>query len=145
MHDLYKIADLGTQLDMGILDFSKAFDVVPHTRLLNKLQFYGINDEVCCWIRNFLEGRTQRVMVDGMFSQDENVDSGVPQGAVLGPLPFLLFINDITTNLNTRTRIRLFADDCLIYRAIHSIQDQILLQQDLLTQQHNVRRTLGER
>ena len=78
MHDLHKLADLGTRVDMGILDFSKAFDV-PHTRLLNKLQFYGINDEVCCWIRNFLEGQTQRVMVDGVFSLEENVDSGVPQ------------------------------------------------------------------
>ena len=135
MHDLHKLADLGTKVDMDILDFSKAFDVVPHTRLLNKLQFYGINDEVCCWIRNFLEGRTQRVMVDGVFLLEENVDSGVPQGTVLGPLLFLLFINDITTNLNTGTRIRLFADDCLIYRAIHSIQDQIILQQDLGTLQ----------
>ena len=135
MHDLHKLADLGTQVDIGILEFSKAFDIVPHTWLLNKLQFYGINDEVCCWIRNFLEGRTQRVMVDGVFSLEENVDSGVPQGTVLGPLLFLLFINDITTNLNTGTRIRLFADDCLIYRAIHSIQDQILLQQDLDTLQ----------
>ena len=74
-------------------------------------------------------------MVDGVFSLEENVDSGVPQGTVLGPLLFLLFINDITTNLNLGTRIRLFADDCLIYRAIHSIQDQILIQQDLDTLQ----------
>ena len=135
MHDLHKLADLKTQVDKGILDFSKAFDIVPHTRLHNKLQFYGINDEVCCWIRNFLEGRTHRVMVDGVFSLEENVDSGVPKGTVLGPLLFLLFINDITTNLSTGTRIRLFADDCLIYRVIHSIQDQILLQQDLDTLQ----------
>ena len=135
MHDLHKLADLGTQVDMGILNFSKSFDVVPHTRLLNKLQFYGINDEVCCWIRSFLEGRTQRVMMDGVLSQEENVDSGVPQGTVLEPILFLLFTNNITTNLNTGTRIRLFADDCLIYRVIHSIQDQILLQQDLDTLQ----------
>ena len=63
------------------------------------------------------------------------MDSGVPQGTVLGPLLFLLFINNITTNLNSGTRIRLFADDCFIYRAIHSIQDQILLKQDLDTLQ----------
>ena len=120
---------------MGILDFSKAFDVAPHTRLLNKLQFYGNNEEVCCCLRDFPEGRTQWVMVDDVFSEEENVDSCVPQGTVLGPLLFLLVINDITTNLNSGTRIRLFADGCLIYRAVHSTQDQILLQQDLDTLQ----------
>ena len=130
-----KLTDEGTQVDKGILYLSKAFDVVPHTRLLNKLQFYGISDEVCRWIKNFLDGRTQWVMVDGVFSQEDMVESGVPQGTVLGPLLFLVFINDITTSLNPGSRIRLFADDCLIYRAIKSLEDQILLQQDLNTLQ----------
>ena len=72
-------------------------------------------------------------MVDGMFSQEENVDSGVTQGTVPGRVFFLMFINDITTNLNSGTKIGLFADDCLIYGAIHYIQDQFLFQQDLDT------------
>ena len=135
MHDLFKLSDSGKQVDIGILDFSKAFDVVPHTRLLAKLKFYGLNPEVIRWIGNFLDGRTQRVMVDGVFSKEEGVDSGVPQGTVLGPLLFLLFIKDITKNLNSGTSIRLFADDCLLYRAINSVQDQLLLQQDLDTLQ----------
>ena len=66
-------------------------------------------------------------MVDGMFSKEESVDSGVPQGTVLGPLLFLLLINDIPNNLSAGTTIRLFADDCLVYRPIRSIDDQILL------------------
>ena len=130
-HDLADLNDQMHQIDIAILDFSKAFDVVPHTRLLNKLQFYGISSEVCNWIREFLSGRKQRIMVDGVFSQEESVDSGVPQGTVLGPLLFLLFINDITNGLSTGTRIRLFADDCLVYRPIRSIQDQLTLQSDL--------------
>ena len=77
---------------------------------------------------NFLNGRTQRVIVEGTFSEEENVASGVPQGTVLGPLLFLLFIDDITFHLNPGTSIRLFADDCLIYRPITKASDQDLLQ-----------------
>ncbi|RUS71129.1 hypothetical protein EGW08_021108 [Elysia chlorotica] len=88
-------------------------------------------EEVCQWIGNFLRARSQQVIVDGVASQSESVDSGVPQGTVLGPLLFLLFINDIGININTGAGVRLFADDCLIYRPIHSHQDQVLLQKDL--------------
>ena len=130
-HDLADLNDQMHQIDITVLDFSKAFDVVPHTRLLNKLQFYGISSEVCNWIRGFLSGRNKRIMVDGVFSQEESVDSVVPQGTVLGPLLFLLFINDVTNCLSTGTRIRLFADDSLVYRPIRSIQDQLTLHADL--------------
>ena len=83
--DLACLNDHKMQVDIGILDFSKAFDVVPHYRLLNKLQFYGINEVTCNWIQHVLAGRYQKVMVDGVFSKEESVDSGVPQGTVLGP------------------------------------------------------------
>ena len=131
-HDLAELNDQMLQVDIGILDFSKAFDVVPHTRLLNKLKFYGLSEEVISWIREFLHERKQKVMVDGVFSQEEKVDSGVPQGTVLGPLLFLLFINNIPDGLTSGTRIRLFADDCLVYRPIRSPADQQILQNDLL-------------
>jgi len=130
-HDLQSLYDKKLQTDIAILDFSKAFDVVPHQRLLNKMENYGIKGPVRRWISNFLEARQQRVLVDGSFSETATVDSGVPQGTVLGPLLFLIFINDLPENIIHGTRVRLFADDCLVYRPIKSIHDQILLQQDI--------------
>ena len=121
----------GSQIDIGVLDFAKAFDKVPHTRLMSKLRLYGIQGEVAAWIYSFLSHRTQKVVVDGSISESADVISGVPQGTVMGPLLFLLFINDLPQVVDPSTQVRLFADDCLIYRTITSIQDQIQLQKDL--------------
>ena len=114
-----------------ILDFSKAFDTVPHKRLLSKLQLYGITGPVHQWISAFLSGRKQCVVVDGSRSNEEDVLSGVPQGTVLGPLLFLLHINDLPSVVHPDSCSPLFADDCLLYRVINSVQDQLQLQQDL--------------
>ena len=130
-HDMLKNRDKGKQLDVIILDFSKAFDTVPHQRLLGKLQHYGINSNLLDWIQAFLVGRTQAVLVDGIKSREEAVLSGVPQGTVLGPLLFLLYINDMPAIVHADTRCRLFADDSLLYRVVNSITDQIQLQEDL--------------
>jgi len=114
---------------MAVLDFSKAFDTVPHNRLLHKLRHYGIKGNTWKWISAFLKQRSQRVVVDGKHSQWTSVDSGVPQGTVMGPLLFLLHINDLPKCVTSQ--VRLFADDCLIYRAIKSVEDQIDFQKDL--------------
>ena len=113
------------------IGFAKAFDKVPHRRLLVKLKHYNLNQQVTGWIESLLSSRTQRVVVDGYMSQEAPVLSGVPQGTVLGPLLFLIFINDITENVSSQ--IRLFADDCLIYREIWSPSYCSLLQKDLDT------------
>ena len=131
IHDILNIRNRGIQSDIAILDFSKAFDKVPHKRLLGKLRLYGINDDIMAWIESFLWGRTQRVIIDGQFSSNSEVTSGVPQGTVLGPLLFLMYINDLPSVLQPSTKCRLFADDCLVYREIRSPEDQVSLQKYL--------------
>jgi hypothetical protein len=113
------------------MDFSKAFDVVPHNRLISKLHRYGIRNTTLAWIGSFLKHRTQRVVVSGEKSAWSNVLSGVPQGTVLGPLLFLAYINDLPDKLNSS--VRLFADDCVIYREIRNDHDAEILQDDLNT------------
>ena len=129
LHDLMNNYDRKVQTDVAILDFSKAFDTVPHKRLLHKLNHYGITGKINSWIASFLLDRNQCVVVDGESSSSARVVSGVPQGTVLGPLLFLCFINDLPDQV--KSRVRLFADDCLLYCAIRNIQDQIDLQKDL--------------
>ena len=129
--DLITAYNSKVQTDVGILDFSRAFDTVPHERLMGKLAHYRIQGPTNQWIRAFLTNRSMRVVVDGETSDPAPVLSGVPQGTVLGPLLFLVYINDMPNVISEGTFIRLFADDCLVYRRIHSLQDQLTLQEDL--------------
>ena len=112
-----------------MLDFTKAFDMVPHRRLISKLNFYGLTGEISTWVQDFLTNRTQRVVINGHASLPACVTSGVPQGTVTGPLWFLLYINDLPNTVTSKTR--LFADDCLLYTPITSTQDLEILQEDL--------------
>jgi len=116
-------------VDLVFIDFRKAFDTVSHHHLMKKLYHYGVQGNVYNWISCWLTGRTQWVVIKGHSSTSVHVDLGVPQGTALGPLMFLLYINDITTNITSS--IRLYVDDCVLYRVIHSEQDHHLLQQDL--------------
>ena len=129
INDWAKSINCRTQTDVILLDFSKAFDTVPHQRLLSKLNFYGIRDRSLDWIKAFLTDRTQVVSINGTHSNPRPVVSGVPQGSVLGPVLFLLYINDITDNISSH--MRLFADDSVIYREINTQQDHLALQEDL--------------
>ena len=132
LNDFSKTLNNSGQTDAVLLDFSKAFDKVDHKILLSKLDCMGIQGPLHDWMSSFLQGRTQYVIVDGAFSDPCKVLSGVPQGTVLGPLFFLIYINDIQDNLSPGTFLRLFADDSLLYRVINDISDCYTLQKDLL-------------
>ena len=127
--DLLSARDNKIQTDLAILDFSKAFDTVPHERLLGKLEFYGIQRQILQWTAAFLGTRDQQVVVDGHKFSASRVESGAPQGTILGPLLFLLHINDLPSVASSQ--VRLFTDDCLLYRQIRSQSDSLALQQDL--------------
>jgi hypothetical protein len=91
--------DEGVRRDAIVIDFSKAFDLAPHDRLIIKISKTSVNVRVIKWIKEFLLGRPQRVKVEGHLSKDVPVNSGVPQGSVLGPLLFLAYVNDIWKNI----------------------------------------------
>ena len=131
VEEISRYLDNRQQVDLLILDFSKAFDTVPHHRLLQKLDHYGVRGNIHGWLKSWLTSRDQRVVVDGDHSTSVPVRSGVPQGTVLGPLMFLLYINDIGDDI--KSSIRLFADDSLIYMAISSRDHCQQLQDDLTT------------
>ena len=117
------------QVDMVVMDFSKAFDVVSHKCLLNKLDFYGIRENVLKWIKSFLTGRTQQVVVEGAMPDISPVTSGILQGSVLGPILFLTFINDMPGRISSRWH--LFVDYIIIYREVKTESDCVILHEDL--------------
>ena len=119
----------GGVVDTIYLDFAKAFDTVPHKRLIGKLRSYGIKDKTLNWIQAFLSNRSQVVRVNGVTSDAAAVGSGIPQGSVLGPILFVIYINDLPREVSSSTL--LFADDTKIYRWIKSIHDSLHLQNDL--------------
>jgi len=129
VHHWAQSLDKRSSTHIFFLDFSKAFDSVPHEHLLIKLDCIGVRGAVLKWIRSFLTDRRQRVMLEGCTSTWAPVTSGVPQGSILGPLLFLVYINDIDTQLNSH--VKLFADDCAIYNQVSCKADTSSLQSDL--------------
>ena len=129
---LTKLVDEGYSVDVVYLDFAKAFDKVPHRRLVAKLKAAGINGCVLDWITAWLTDRTQRVVLNGNCSQWKSVNSGVPQGSVLGPTLFIIFINDIDGAVNTvLSVISKFADDTKLIRKVQHESDRHDFQNDI--------------
>ena len=126
IEDLVRNASVGKQTDIILLDFSKAFDKVNHSKLLWKLHQYGIRGHQLAWIRAFLGSRSQQVVIDGEELESIPVTSGVPQGSVLGPILFLVYIlNDLPDEF--RYRVRLYADDTALYLTMESEDDSSAL------------------
>ena len=124
LEDVTKWVDEGTPVDIIYLDFLiKAFDKVPHQSLLLKLKAHGIGNGMINWIEKFFIDRRQRVVVDGEVSNWKSVLSGVPQGSVLGPILFLIYINGLDDDITSK--VLKFADDTKVFRKIESQIDSI--------------------
>ena len=119
--------DNDRSVDAAYMDFRKAFDTVPHQRLIKKLQSYKIGGPILNWIISFLTNRSQFVKINNSVSDNLNVTSGVPQGSVLGPTLFIYFINDLP-NVVKDNNVKIFADDTKVYKSINDTSDNICLQ-----------------
>ena len=131
LNDWTQALEGGDPVDVCYLDFQKAFDSVPHRRLLRKIYDLGIRGSTLGWIEAFLSRRRQRVVIRGEKSEWAPVLSGVPQGSVLGPTLFLAFVNDMPKT--TRSDIKLFADDAKVYANVKDQDGQQKLQDDLIS------------
>ena len=129
LEDVTKMLDEGDPVDIIYLDFQKAFDKVPHRRLVEKLAAHGICGSTQKWINAWLEGRKQRVVINGLQSAWSDVISGVPQGSVLGPVLFLIYINDIDFAVDVL--VKKFADDTKLYTKVRTEQQATRLQESL--------------
>ena len=129
LEEITKCVDDGSPVDAIYLDFQKAFDKVPHQRLILKLKSHGMGNSIINWIEQWLTDRRQMVVVDGEVSSCKSVLSGVPQGSVLGPILFLVFINDLEERATGK--ILKFADDTKLFRKAKEIGDKKKLQDDI--------------
>ncbi|CAB3984518.1 Hypothetical predicted protein [Paramuricea clavata] len=131
LHEIHNILEKRAQVDTVYLDFAKAFDKVSHDLLLVKLHNFGIRGNLLRWFGDYLSGRLQRVTVLGVTSEPLPVLSGVPQGSILGPLLFLIYVNDLPKATSFDTTVTMFADDTKCHRPLRNLQDTKILQQDL--------------
>ena len=129
LEEITEAVDNGDEVDIIYLDFCKAFDKVPHKRLLKKIEGYGIKGQILKWIEAFLSNRKQRVMINGSFSEWRPVTSGIPQGSVLGPILFIIYINDLLEVI--KCFIKLYADDAKVYSVVNYQPQKVEVQYDV--------------
>ena len=130
-YDWLQQLELGNEVCSVFFDLKKAFDSVPHHLLLQRLLQINTNPFIVQWVRSYLTCRSQSVVVSGEHSSSLSVLSGVPQGSVLGPLLFLIFINEVTYQISPGSTMSLFADDIALYRPVSCIEDYTILQSDV--------------
>ena len=134
-HEIAKHIDKGNTVHALVLDFAKAFDKVPHKLLMQKIsRLPDISSNILMWIHDFLLNRKQKVMIKGMLSEELPVTSGVPLGSVLGPILFLIYINDLPKVVNCSTS--LFADDTLLYQPVNNDEEKKLFQTNIYSLQN---------
>ena len=121
-NEINKAVDIGKEIRIVFCDISKAFDRVWHNGLIHKLKNIGIQGDVLLWFKSYLQNRQQRVVINNLQSEWANIKAGVPQGSILGPLLFLIYINDIVLNIDIN--IKLFADDTTLYVTVENKRDQ---------------------
>ena len=130
--DWTECLESGGQIDCVYMDFEKAFDTVPHERLISKLKSYNIDSTIINWVSAFLKGRNFKVIVNGKCSCSFDVISGIPQGSILGPLLFIIYINDLPDECSSLlSKLNIYADDTKLYGHILQREDQCMLQQDI--------------
>lgn len=131
INEFAKALDAGSQVDVIFFDLSKAFDKVPHKKLINKLKSIGVPSDITNWVTSYLLNRKQYVEIEGSRSRFLDVFSGVPQGSVLGPVLFNIYINDLVQAIDTSVSVKLFADDCILFKVINSTADQQVLNRNI--------------
>jgi hypothetical protein len=129
--DWYEAISIGNKIDVIYIDFKKAFDSINIEILLSKIHNIGVRGKLFNWIKNFLNNRKFQVKIENSLSSEKNISSGVPQGSVLGPLLFLLYINDLPNTITDKVKIKLYADDVKLYMIYKDENDKIHLQNAL--------------
>ena len=121
--DWFDAIDKGNVIGLVMLDLKKAFDTVHHITLIGKLKLYDIDDKCMAWFKDYLSNKSHNVSVNGILSKQADCVSGIPQGSILGPLLFIIYIDDLPNVVTGRTKVSMYADDTALYTVCKDVND----------------------